>query len=88
MKVVWNRHGVVAVVSFLSLSAGAAMLTFIPNLEPFEDETGAVATFNTAGGIHKEKPFFQRLGTNRGNCETGQQADQAFNPRARGGQEI
>ena len=64
MKVVWNRYGVAAVVSFLSLSGGAAMLSMIPNLHPFEDATGAVATFNTAGNIHKDNPFFQSLGTN------------------------
>jgi cytochrome c peroxidase len=84
MKVVWNRHGVVAVVSFLSLSAGAAMLTFIPNLEPFEDATGAVSTFNTAGAIHKDNPFFQSLGTNGRTCETCHEADQAFSISAKG----
>ncbi len=88
MKVVWNRHGVIAVVSFLSLSAGAAMLTFIPNLEPFGDETGAVATFNTAGAIHKDNPFFQSLGTNGRTCETCHQADQAFSLSAKGVQEV
>lgn len=88
MKVVWNRHGVVAVVCFVTLSAGAAMLTFIPNLEPFEDETGAVSTFNTAGAIHKDNPFFQSLGTNGRTCETCHEADQAFSISAKGVQEL
>ncbi len=88
MKIAWNRHGVVATVSFFSLSAGAAMLTFIPNLEPFVDETGAVATFNTAGAIHKDNPFFQSLGTNGRTCETCHEADQAFSISARGVQEV
>lgn len=87
MKVVWNRHGVVAVVCFVTLSAGAAMLTFIPNLEPFEDETGAVSTFNTAGDIHKDNPFFQSLGTNGRTCETCHEADQAFSISAKGVQQ-
>ncbi|WP_348264135.1 hypothetical protein P8935_06270 [Telmatobacter sp. DSM 110680] len=88
MKVVRNRHGVLAVISFLSLSAGAAMLTMIPNLQPFEDETGAVATFNTAGDIHKDNPFFRPLGTNGRTCETCHQADQAFSLSAQGVQRI
>ena len=88
MKVVWNRHGVVAVVCFVTLSAGAAMLTFIPNLEPFEDETGAVSTFNTAGAIHKDNPFFQSLGTNGRTCETCHEAEQAFSISAKGVQEL
>ncbi len=89
MKVVWNRHGVVAVVSFVTLSAGAAMLTFIPNLEPFEDGTGAVSTFNIAGDIHKDNnPFFQSLGTNGRTCETCHEANQAFSISAKGVQEL
>jgi cytochrome c peroxidase len=88
MKVVWSRYGVVAVVSFLSLSGGAAMLSMIPNLQPFEDGTGAVATFNVAGKIHKDNPFFQSLGTNGRTCETCHQADQAFSISAKGAQEV
>jgi cytochrome c peroxidase len=88
MKVVGNRHGVLAVVSFLSLSAGAGMLSMIPNLQPFEDETGAVTTFNTAGNIHKDNPFFQSLGTNGRTCETCHEADQAFSISAKGVQEL
>src|SRR5579871_1236201 len=88
MKIVWNRYAVTAVGSFLTLSAGAAMLTFIPNLQPFEDETGAVATYNTAGNIHKDNPFFQSLGTNGRTCETCHQADQAFSLSAKGVQKV
>src|SRR5579859_6939021 len=88
MKAVWNRHGVVAVVCFVTLSAGAAMLTFIPNLEPFEDGTGAVSTFNTAGDIHEDNPFFQSLGTNGRTCATCHEADQAFSISAKGVQEL
>ncbi len=88
MKPVWSRHGAVTFLLFASLVAGAAMLTFIPNLLPFEDGTGAVATFNTAGDIHKDNPFFQSLGTNGRTCETCHQADQAFSISAQGVQRL
>lgn len=84
----WNRYGILTGISFVSFSAGAALLSMIPNLQPFEDKTGAVATFNTAGAIHKDNPFFQSLGTNGRTCETCHQADQAFSISAKGVQEI
>jgi len=88
VKRILSRHGLVAFVSFVSLSAGAAILSVVPNLQPFEDRTGSVATFNTAGDIHKDNPFFQSLGTNGRTCETCHQADQAFSISARGAREV
>ena len=73
---------------FCHLARGAAMLSMIPNLQPFEDGTGSVATFNTAGDIHKDNPFFQSLGTNGRTCETCHQADQAFSLSAKGVQKL
>jgi cytochrome c peroxidase len=74
-------------VSFLlaiaSVSALAAVTTFIPNLKHFLDPTGAVATFNTAGKIDRNTAFFQSLGTNGRSCESCHQADQAFSLSAR-----
>jgi hypothetical protein len=83
-----SRHGLAAFVSFVSLSAGAAILSVVPNLQPFDDGTGSVATFNTAGDIHKDNPFFQSLGTNGRTCETCHRADQAFSLSARGAREV
>jgi len=63
------------VCAVVSLTAGTAV---IPNLQPFRDPTGSIATYNTAGQINKNNPFFQSLGTNGRTCETCHQADQAF----------
>jgi cytochrome c peroxidase len=56
----------------------AAPQTFIRNLEPFADPTGAVATFNANGRIDTQGAFFQSLGTNGRSCATCHVADQAF----------
>ena len=69
---------------FVSLSAAAAVFGFIPNLAPFRDNTGAVATYNTAGNINEQNAFFQSLGTNGRSCATCHQADQAFSLSAAG----
>jgi cytochrome c peroxidase len=56
----------------------AMVAVFIPNLEPFPDPAGAVTTFNTAGAIREDNPFFQPLGTNGRTCATCHEADEAF----------
>ena len=73
-----NRRILVILLGLVSLSAAAAVLGFIPNLTPFRDNTGAVATYNEAGAINEQNPFFQSLGTNGRTCATCHQADQAF----------
>jgi cytochrome c peroxidase len=78
-----NRRLLLTVLSFASLNAVAAVL-LIPNLAPFRDNTGAVATYNTAGAIDERNPFFQSLGTNGRSCATCHQADQAFSISAAG----
>jgi cytochrome c peroxidase len=50
----------------------------IPNLQPFADPTGTVATFNTAGDIDTTNPFFQSLGTNGRACVTCHEPSDAF----------
>lgn len=55
--------------------AGTAI---IPNLQPFRDPTGYVATYTTGGSINKNNAFFQSLGTNGRTCETCHQASEAF----------
>ena len=63
----------------IGVIAGTAV---IPNMQPFRDPTGYVATYNTGGNIDKSNPFFQSLGTNGRTCETCHQADQAFSMSA------
>jgi len=66
------------VVPFCAAIAVIAGTAVIPDLHPFRDPTGYIATYNTSGGIDKSNPFFQSLGTNGRTCETCHQADQAF----------
>lgn len=75
-------------VCLISVSAAAAIFELIPNLMPFRDSTGAVATYNTAGAINQRNPFFQSLGTNGRTCATCHQADQAFSLSAAGARTV
>jgi len=84
MRRISTRPGSLAILVVASLSAAAAVSTFIPNLKPFRDDTGAVATFNTGGDIHEDNAFFQSLGTNGRSCATCHQADQAMSISAKG----
>src|SRR5580704_9728896 len=59
----------------VTVLAGTAI---IPNMQPFRDPTGYVATNNKNGAIQKNSAFFQSLGTNGRTCETCHQVDQAF----------
>ena len=79
-----HRRILMTLLSFASLTSAAAVLGFIPNLTPFRDNTGAVATYSTAGAINEQNPFFQSLGTNGRTCATCHQADQAFSLSAAG----
>jgi cytochrome c peroxidase len=65
-----NRRWLAA--ALLLVFSCAASATIIPNLFPFLDATGLVATFNTAGPINESQknPFFENLGTNGRNCGT------------------
>lgn len=51
---------------------------YIPNMQPFRDASGYIATFNTGGNIDKSNPFFQSLGTNGRTCATCHEIDQAM----------
>jgi cytochrome c peroxidase len=51
---------------------------FVPNMTPFPDPTGAVATFNSSGDIDGSNAFFQSLGTNGRTCATCHRLDQAM----------
>lgn len=50
----------------------------IPNLQPFLDPTGVIATYNSGGNIDTGNPFFQSLGTNGRSCATCHLASDAF----------
>ena len=88
VKSTWSYQGAAVVLALASLTAAAAVVGFIPNLKHFQDKTGAVATFNTAGDIHENNAFFQPLGTNGRTCATCHQADQAFSLSAQGVREV
>ena len=76
----WRNVGVQQMRSFLKRSrvwlgmvalagAGTAVTAMtIPNLFPFLDSTGAMATFTSAGKFDESGPFFQSLGTNGRTC--------------------
>lgn len=70
------------------LAAATALALVIPNLKPFEDPAGAVATFSTAGNIHETNPFFQSLGTNGRTCATCHEPDQGFSLSAAGVKQV
>src|SRR6185437_9833543 len=50
------------------IGAATAVAATIPNLFPFHNSTGAVATFSSAGKFVESGPFFQSLGTNGRTC--------------------
>ena len=88
MKRTWSHRSAAVILTLVSLTAAAAVIGFIPNLKHFQDKTGAVATFNTAGDIHESNAFFQPLGTNGRTCATCHEADQAFSVSAQGVREV
>jgi cytochrome c peroxidase len=65
------------VLALLALATAASAMV-IPNLFPFLDPTGFIATFNTAGAIDENNPFFQSLGTNGRTCASCHLAGDAF----------
>ncbi|MEO6830250.1 MAG: hypothetical protein ABI164_10620 [Acidobacteriaceae bacterium] len=88
MKHYWNHRTIRLIIYFASFSATAATIHFIPNLKHFQDNTGAVATFNVGGAINQKSAFFQSLGTNGRSCATCHRPDQAFSLSARGASEL
>src|SRR5580693_8216005 len=78
----FRQFALVLLVSLCAAICVVAGTAVIPNLQPFRDATGYVATYNTGGDIDKSNPFFQSLGTNGRTCETCHQADQAFSMSA------
>lgn len=87
MKSHWVRRAFGLPSVLLTLSAAAAVC-FLPNLRPFRDATGAVATFSNTGDLNRQNAFFQSLGTNGRTCATCHQPDQAFGLSAEGAQAV
>jgi hypothetical protein len=71
-KRAWLIGGAIVVV------ASGIATAAIPNLFPFQDPSGHVATFNNGGAIDITNPFFQSLGTNGRRCVTCHVAGDAF----------
>ena len=88
MKSFLSRPGTLLLLALASLGTAAAIECAIPNLHPFQDKTGAVATFNIGGDIHEKGAFFESLGTNGRTCATCHQADQAFSISAKDVREL
>jgi cytochrome c peroxidase len=67
-----NKRAFFVTFSILSVASltGISAVLFVPNLKPFPDSTGAVATYNTAGKIDQSGAFFQSLGTNGRSCSS------------------
>lgn len=64
-----KKPGMLVVVILCAASISLAVAT-IPNLFPFPDRSGAVATYSSAGSLDTSGPFFQSLGTNGRTCAT------------------
>ena len=73
-------------VLFISMMMAALLTTPITNAEDqehgplmvFANPTGLAATFNTAGPLDRNNPFFQSLGTNGRSCGTCHQASDGW----------
>ena len=82
--VVWfrrylHRHRAVAVLVLCASTGIIADTIVIPNLQPFSDPSGQIATFNTAGSINESTTtFFQNLGANGRTCGTCHVPREAF----------
>jgi cytochrome c peroxidase len=70
LRVRVHARKLMIVAGMLCLATAASAVMVIPNLFPFLDPTGIVSTYNTAGPIVENTPFFQSLGTNGRSCAT------------------
>jgi hypothetical protein len=68
--------------STTTTTAATTVTATIPNLQPFTDNSGTLATYATAGVIDETGPFFQTLGTNGRTCASCHQASQAMSSPA------
>jgi cytochrome c peroxidase len=73
-----RKFGIYFLLPLLFSVALLAGTLYIPNMQPFRDASGYIATYSTNGNIDQSNPFFQSLGTNGRTCATCHQANQAF----------
>ncbi len=67
--------------------AQTARDSVIPNLQPYRDATGYIATNSSSGNINSTSAFFQSLGTNGRSCATCHLASEGFSFSAQGARE-
>jgi len=84
----WLRSRMFLFVAALAvLSAGSAVADiYLPNLFPFLDSTGFMASYSNTGSVDLSGPFFQSLGTNGRSCGTCHVPGTAFSLSARDAQ--
>ncbi len=73
-----RRFGIYVLLPLFFSVALVAGSLYIPNMKPFRDASGYVATYSESGNIDQSNPFFQPLGTNGRTCATCHQMDQAL----------
>jgi cytochrome c peroxidase len=65
-----------------TVTTTAPVATTIPNLQPYTDTTGTLATYTTASSIDLTNPFFAALGSNTRTCATCHQLAQGMSLNA------
>jgi len=68
---------------FLCVASMVVAAATLPNLFPFLDQTGFVATYSSTGSFNTNGPFFQSLGTNGRSCGTCHAVSDAMGLSAR-----
>jgi cytochrome c peroxidase len=66
------------VIAIVAVSAAISEGVKLSNLAPFDDATGVVRTFSTAGSVDLSNAFFQSLGTNGRSCGSCHQPGDAW----------
>jgi cytochrome c peroxidase len=70
--------GTTATTSTTTTSTTTTTVVTVPNLQPYADATGTVATYTSAGSIVESNDFFQALGSNNRTCATCHQLSQGM----------
>jgi hypothetical protein len=74
-----RRRVVISIVALVGIATGSAIADiYLPNLFPFLDASGFVATYSNTGSVDLSGPFFQSLGTNGRSCVTCHAPSDAF----------
>lgn len=74
-----RRRAIACSVALVTLATGSAIASiYLPNLFPFLNPTGFVATYSNTGRINLSGPFFQSFGTNGRSCGTCHTPSAAF----------